>query len=72
MAHNFKIGIHDLYETILQRPLVNSEKKKVWPINKNSGINISGVQAIPGRKTRSAKSYALTNAKISTVAVAPI
>ncbi|MGB5746881.1 MAG: glycogen/starch synthase [Desulfobacterales bacterium] len=62
----------DLYETILQRPLVASEKKKVWPINKNSGINISGVQAIPCRKTRSAKSYALTNGQISTPAMVPV
>jgi len=62
----------DLYEAVLQRSLVISEKKKVWPLIKNSGINISGFQAIPGRKTRSAKSHALTTAKISTVAVASI
>jgi len=62
----------DLYERILQRPLVISEKKKVWPISKNSGINISGVQALPGRKTRSARSYALANEKIPAIAVEPI
>ncbi|MFC1577469.1 glycogen/starch synthase [Thermodesulfobacteriota bacterium] len=62
----------DLYETILRRPLVTSENKKVWPINKNSGINISGVQVISCREARSAKSYALNNEKISTVVVAPI
>jgi starch synthase/alpha-amylase len=59
----------DLYETILQRPLVASEPKKVWPINKKSGINI---QAMSQRKALGIKPYALSNEKVSTAAMAPI
>ncbi len=62
----------DLYETILQRPLVTSEKKKVRPINKNNRIKASGLQAIPYRKARSTKSHPLPNGRFSTPAMAPI
>jgi starch synthase/alpha-amylase len=62
----------DLYETILQRPLVASENKKVHPINKNSRTEASGVQAIPYPTARRTKSYQLPNQRISTPAMAPI
>ncbi len=62
----------DLYETILQRPLVTSENKKVPSINKNYRTKASGVQAIPYRKPRSTQSFPLPNERISTPAMAPI
>ncbi len=62
----------DLYETLLQQPLVTLQKKKIWPINKNSGINISGIRAMPYPKAPRVKSYTHTNEKIATVAMAPI
>jgi len=62
----------DLYETILQQPLVAPAKKKVWSINKNSGINISGMRVIPHRKAPRIKPYTHTSEKVSTVAMAPI
>ena len=62
----------ELYQTILQRPVVTSQKIKVWPINKNSGINITGIRAVPYPKAPRIKSYTHTNEKIATVALAPI
>jgi len=62
----------DLYEKILQRPLVTLEIKKVRPINKNNRTKTSGVQAIPYPKAHSTKSYPLPNERISTPAMAPI
>jgi len=62
----------DLYEKILQRPLVTLEIKKVRPINKNNRTKRSGVQAIPYPKAHSTKSYPLPNERISTPAMAPI
>jgi len=61
----------DLYETILQRPLVNKEKKKVRPINKNNRTKTSGVQTVPYPKAHSSKSYPIPNERISIPAVAP-
>jgi len=62
----------DLYETILQQPLLAPEKKKVWPINKDSGLNISGIRVIPYRKAPRIKPYTHTSEKVATVAMAPI
>jgi starch synthase len=61
----------DLYETILQRPLVTSENKKVRLINKNNRAKASGNQTIPYPKPRRTKSYPLANERISTPAMAP-
>ena len=62
----------ELYQTILQRPLVTSQKIKVWPTKKISGITISGIRNIPYRKAPRIKSYAHASEKIATVAMAPI
>ena len=62
----------DLYEKILQRPLVTSETKKVWSIDKNNGINIPGIRAIPYRRVPGIKSHAFAKKQVSTVAMAPI
>jgi len=62
----------DLYETILQRPLVISEKNKVRPIKKYNSAKVPGVQAIPYPKAHRTKSYPLPNERISTAAMAPI
>ena len=62
----------DLYETILQRPLVASENKKVRLINKNSRAKASGDQAIPYPKARRTQSYPLPNELTSTPAMVPV
>jgi len=62
----------DLYGTLLQRPLVISENKKVRSINKDFRTKKSGVQAAPSPKTDSTKSYPHPNEWISTPAMAPI
>jgi hypothetical protein len=62
----------DLYETILQRPLVAPEPKKAPTIMKNGHTRISGDQAIPYRKTRSTQSDRIPNEWISTPALVPI
>jgi starch synthase/alpha-amylase len=62
----------DLYQTILQRPLVISENQKARSINKNSRSKASGVQAIPYPKAHSTKSYPLPNKRISARAMAPV
>jgi starch synthase/alpha-amylase len=62
----------DLYETILQRPLVALEPKKAPTIMKNGRTSISDGQAIPYRKTRSTQSDRIPTEWISTPAMAPI
>jgi len=62
----------DLYERILQRPLVTPENKKVHPINKDNLTKASGVRAIAYPKARHSKSYRLPNERNSTPAMAPI
>jgi starch synthase len=62
----------DLYETMLQRPLVISENTKVRPINKNNRTETSGVQAIPYAKAHSTKSCPLPSVGNFTPAMAPI
>ncbi len=62
----------DLYETILQRPLVTLENKKVRLINKNNRTKTSGVQAIAYPKAHRTKSYPPPNERISTAAMAPV
>ena len=61
----------DLYETILQRPLVALENKKVHPINKNSRTKASSIQAIAYPKARHTMSYPLPNKQNSTPAMVP-
>lgn len=62
----------DLYETILQRPLVTSENEKVLPIYKNNHTKASSVQAIPYPRAYRTRSYALVKEQISTATLAPI
>jgi starch synthase/alpha-amylase len=62
----------DLYETILQRPLVAPESKKAPTIMKNSHTRISDGQSIPYRKLRNIQTDPLHNERISTPAMAPI
>jgi len=62
----------NLYETILQRPLVTSEKNKVIPIKKNSLTKASGVRADAYPKARHTRSNPVPNEPNSTPAMAPI
>ena len=62
----------DLYERILQRPLITAAKKKTRATNKNDLPKKSDNQTIPYRKAWSANSHALYTEKISTPAMAPI
>jgi len=62
----------DLYEKILQRPLVTAAKKKARAINKDGLIKAPDSQAIPYRKAWSANSHVHYNEQISTPALAPI
>ena len=62
----------DLYETILQRPLVTLENKKVNPINKNNLTKASGDRATSYPKAHITKSYPLPNGRISPAAMAPL
>ena len=62
----------DLYETILQRPLVTPENKKVRSININSRAKASGDQAIDYPKARRTQSYPLPNERTSTPAIVPV
>jgi len=61
----------DLYETMLQRPLVALESK-VHSINKNSLIKASGVRAITYPEARHTKSYPLPNQQNSIPAMVPV
>ena len=62
----------DLYEKILQRPLVTAGKKKARAINENGLTKASDGQAVTYRKERSVNSHVLFNEQISTPAMAPI
>jgi starch synthase/alpha-amylase len=62
----------ELYERILQRPLVTPEKKMARTINRNGHTNGSGLQANPYGKESNTNSYALSNEQISTPAMTPI
>ena len=62
----------DLYETILQRPLVTPENERVLPIYKNNHTKALSVQAIPYPGAHRTRSYALVNEQISTLTLAPI
>ena len=62
----------DLYEKMLQRPLVTPEKKKAHAIMKKSHTRISDGQAIPYQKARSTQSDRIPHERISTPAMVPI
>jgi starch synthase/alpha-amylase len=62
----------DLYERILQRPLVTPEEKKNRTINKNNLAKASDSQASPYRKSWSANTAIFSNKQVSTPAVAPL
>jgi hypothetical protein len=62
----------DLYERILQRPLVTPEEEKTRTTNKNGLTKASDSQAIPYRKASRANSHVFYNEQISTPAIAPI
>jgi starch synthase/alpha-amylase len=62
----------DLYETILQRPLVAPESKKTPTIMKNSHTSISDGQSIPYQKARQTQSDRIPNERILTPAMAPL
>jgi len=62
----------DLYERILQRPLVTPEEEKTHTANKNGLTKASDSQAIPYRKAWRANSHVFYNEQISTPAIAPI
>jgi hypothetical protein len=62
----------DLYETILQRPLVAPEPKKVPTIMKNDRTRISDGQAIPHRMAQSKQPDQIPNERISTPVMVPI
>jgi starch synthase/alpha-amylase len=59
----------DLYETILQRPLVAPEPKKVPTIMKNDRTRISDGQAIPHRMAQSKQPDRIPHERISTPAM---
>lgn len=65
-------GYIDLYEAILQRPLVTSVNEKALPIYKNNLIKASNVRTIPYPKVRRTRSYALASEQASIPALAPI
>ena len=62
----------DLYERILQRPLVIPEKEKARAINENGLTKASDGQAVSYRKAWSTNPHVLYNEQISTPAMAPI
>ncbi|MGV7223376.1 MAG: glycogen/starch synthase [Nitrospinales bacterium] len=68
MAHRYV----DLYERILHRPLVVSEKKKALAMDENGPTKASDGQTVFYREARSAYSHVLFNEQISTPAIAPI
>ena len=61
----------DLYERILQRPLVTAEKKKAHAINNNGLEKASDSQTVSYRKKINANSPVLYNQQIATPASAP-
>jgi len=62
----------DLYERILQRPLITPEKKKVRAKNEDGPAKSTDNQAIPYRIERSADSQVFYSEQISTPAMAPV
>jgi starch synthase/alpha-amylase len=62
----------DLYETILQRPLVSPQPKKSPKIVKERHTRISDGQSIPYQKARQTQSARIPNERILTPAMAPI
>ena len=62
----------DLYERILQRPLVTPEKKKAHAIDKDGLVKASASRAVSYRKTWSTNSHVQYNEQISNQAIAPI
>ena len=62
----------DLYERILQRPLVAPEEDKARTINKNGLTKASDSQAVSYRKAWSTSPHALYNEQIPNQAMAPI
>ena len=62
----------DLYETILQRPLVAQEPKEAPKMMKNSHTGISDGQAVPYRKAQSKQPHRIPHEQISTPAMVPI
>ena len=62
----------DLYETILQRPLMASEDKTVRPANKKIRAITSDDRATFYPKARRTKSYSLPNQRVSTPAMVPV
>jgi hypothetical protein len=62
----------DLYEALLQRPLVAPEPKKAPKIMKKGHTRISDDQAIPYRRVWSTQSDRIPHERISTPAMVPI
>ena len=62
----------DLYERILQRPLVTAAKKKARAINRNDHRKASDNQAVSYRKARSVNSHVLYSEQIPNRAMAPM
>jgi starch synthase/alpha-amylase len=62
----------DLYERILQRPLVTSEEEKTCIINKNGLTKASDSPAVSYRKARSTNPHVIYNEQISNQAIAPM
>jgi len=62
----------DLYERILQRPLVTPEEEKTRTIKKNGLTETSDSQAVSYPKAWSTNPHVLYNEQISNQAIAPI
>lgn len=70
--HEIAYRYVDLYERILQRPLVAPEPKKAPKIMKKGHTRISDDQAISYRRVRSTQPDRIPHERISTPAIAPI
>jgi starch synthase/alpha-amylase len=62
----------NMYERILQRPLVTPEKKKIHAIDKDDHTEIPDSQTVSSRKARSTQSDQFPNERVSTPAMARI
>jgi starch synthase/alpha-amylase len=62
----------DLYETIVQRPLVVPEPKKAPPMMKKSVTRVSEGLSMPYRRVRKTQSDRISNQRISAPAMVPI
>ena len=62
----------DLYERILQRPLVTAAKKKARAINRNDHTKASDSQAVSYRKAWSTNPHVRYNEQIPDQAMAPM